>query len=419
MLWLPAPLAAQPLATDTLSAEENAFLDQLQYDTVQYFWDYADPKTGLIPDSSQANAPSSIAATGFGLAALCIADSRGWIRHQDAYRRVLAALKTARRLKQYHGFLYHFVDMRTGQRAWQSEISSIDTALLLAGALFAGEYFKGTEVDRIAQELYERVDWPWMLNPRTGLVSMGWKPEEGFLKVDWDWYNEGLLVYALAIGSPTHPIPPATWFKWRRAKGSYGGYEVVYSYFGSLFTYEFAQAWIDFRNLYEGSLNYWQNAISAALANRQFVMDQAAQHRGYGEYSWGLTAGDGPEGYKGYGARPAEVLMQDGTINPYGMVAALPLVPHVAVESLQWLKRTHGRRVYGRYGFVSGFNLERDWWSRHYLGIDQGISVVMIENYRTGLVWRQMMRHPAIARWAQRCLRDLGAAQVDVPSVAP
>ena len=391
-----------PAASPSLSVDDP-FLERVEQDSFRYFWETADPTTGLIPDSDRPGSPSSIAAVGFGLTAICIADSRHWVTHDEAYQRVVKILNTAAtRLKREHGFFYHFVEMDTGARAWDSEVSSIDTALFLAGALMAAEYFHGTEVERLAHQLYEDVDWAWMMNGGL-LMRMGWRPESGFLDNQWDWYSEGMLAYALAIGSLTHPIAPKTWWYWKRPTGTYGGYRVVYSYFGSLFTYQFAQAWIDFRHVPDGDLNYWDNSINAALANRHFCMDHAGEHATYGEDHWGLTAGDGPTGYKSYGALPAETAMHDGTINPYGMVAAVPLVPYLAIPSIKTLYAAYGEKIYGAYGFRAGFNLERNWWSRNYLGIDQGVSVLMLENYRTGMVWDVFMRSPYIAAWKQRC----------------
>ena len=404
--WVPACGASDPRTPQLVGLpDDDPFLDQLERDSSRFFWERASNRTGLIADSTLPGSPSSIASVGFGLAALCIAAHRGWISRNQVYGRVLKTLKTFRdRVESQHGFFYHFVEMDSGRRAWNSEVSSIDTTFLLTGALFAGRYFQGTEVEQIAQTLYERVDWPWMLHGNR-MLCMGWKPEEGFLGSYWDWYSEGLLAYALAIGSPTHPIPAESWFQWKRATASYQGYDVVYSYFGSLFTYQFAQAWIDFRKLYDGPVNYWKNSVSAALANRHFCLDHAAEHRGYGEDGWGLTAGAGPDGYKGYGAEPAVSFQHDGTINPYGMVASLPLVPFVALPSMKALYAAYGDQLYGEYGFRTGFNLDRGWWAHHYIGIEQGVSVLMIENYRSGLVWNVFMQHPAIQRWISLCLR--------------
>ncbi len=398
--FIASPLSvAQPFNPPNISKSDDEFLDKIERDTFRYFWEKADPKTGLIADSSISGSPCSIAAVGFGLTAICIAQSRGWVTYKEAYVRVFKTLKTFKNLlKNEHGFYYHYVDMRTGKRAWSSEVSSIDTALFLAGALFAAQYFKGTQIERIAKYLYERVNWKWMMND-TDLICMGWNPKEGFLDVYWDWYSEGIIIYALAVGSPTYPVPADSWFKWRRPKGEYAGYKVVYSFFGSLFTYQFAHSWIDFRNLYEGDLNYWQNSINAAMANRQFCIDNSSQYKGYAEDSWGLTAGDGPDGYKGYGAKPAENLSHDGTINPYGMVASIPLVPDLAIKSLKAIYEKYGDKVYGEYGFKAGFNVDKIWWSKNYIGIDEGVSILMIENYRTGMVWEYFMRSPYVKAW--------------------
>ncbi|MDD5073250.1 MAG: glucoamylase family protein [Candidatus Omnitrophica bacterium] len=390
-------------ARPALSKADEEFLDKVEHDTFLYFWEKADPETGLIADNSQPGAPSSIAATGFGLAAICIGQSRGWITYDEAYKRAFRTLRTFKNtLKSERGFYYHFVDMKTGRRVWNSEVSSIDTALFLAGALLAAQYFKGTELERLATYLYYRTDWQWMMNQKQ-LMSMGWDPKKGFLSAYWDWYNEGLIAYILAIGSPTYPIPPETWKKWRRPRGEYGGHRIIYSYFGSLFTYQFAQAWVDFRNIDEEGFSYWQNSIDAALANRKFCIDNSKKYKGYGENGWGLTAGDGPGGYKGYGALPADNITHDGTINPYGMVASIPLIPDTAIKSVRALYNKYGDKVYGRYGFKAGFNLDKNWWSGNYIGIDQGVSVLMIEDYRTGLVWDYFMRNGCIKSWMELC----------------
>ncbi len=382
---------------------DEAFIDKVEKDTFRYFWDMADPDTGLIADNSSSGAPCSIAATGFGLAALCIAHSRGWITYDEAYGRVFKILKTFKNtLKSEHGFYYHFVDMKTGKRAWNSELSSIDSAIFFSGALFAAQYFKGTEVERLAGHLYSRADWPWMMNGGK-LLCMGWTPEKGFLGAYWDWYNEGLIAYILAIGSPTYPVPVESWKAWRKPVGEYGGYKVVYSYFGSLFTYQFSQAWVDFRNINDNGINYWDNSVNAIKANRKFCLDNASSHKGYGEDGWGLTAGDGPGGYKGYGARPAEHIVQDGTINPYGMAASMPFCPDISKRSLKSLYGKYGDRIYGQYGFKAGFNLDKRWWSNSYIGIDQGITVLMIENHRTGMVWDYFMRNSCVRSWMESC----------------
>ena len=277
------------------SSPDELFLDKLEHDSITYFAGEANPANGLIKDSSRPGAPCSVAVVGFGLTALCIGDSRGWIDKKQAYDRVLKTLKTFRdNVPNEHGFFYHFLNMWNASRAWDSEVSSIDTALFLAGALFAGEYYKGTEVETLAKELYDRVDWPWMMNGHK-VVCMGWKPKEGFLPFYWDSYSEAMILYALAIGSATHPIPVDSWYAWARPTDSYEDYKLIYCYTGSIFTYQYSHAWIDFRNLDENKTgtNYYSNSVNAVRANREFCIDKSSKYKSYGEDSWGLACWPG------------------------------------------------------------------------------------------------------------------------------
>lgn len=385
------------------SSPDEAFLNMVEHDSLVYFAGEANPANGLVKDSSRPGAPCSVAAVGFGLTALCIGDSRGWIEPGQAYERVLKTLYTFRdKIPNEHGFFYHFIDMRTGSRVWNSELSSIDTALFLAGALFAGEYFKGTEVEALAKEIYDRVDWPWMTNGRK-VLCMGWRPDEGFLPYYWDSYSEAMILYALAIGSDTHPIPPESWREWSRPVDTYKDYKLIYCYTGSIFTYQYSHAWIDFRKLTESDgTNYYDNSVSAVKANREFCADNANQYKTYGPDSWGLTACIGPKGYKGYGAKPGEG-MNDGTIAPSGMAGSMPFDVEGSLAGLKYLYDNHKSFLYGKYGFKDAFNLNTNWWAEEYLGIDQGITVLMIENYQTGLVWDKFMQSAPIKRWIELC----------------
>ncbi len=399
LLWL--ALTIMPI--DNAAAQDEEFLDKLQYDSILYFADEANPANGLVKDSSRPGAPCSVAAVGFSLTAMCIGEARGWIDRDKAYERVIRTLKAFRdEVPDEHGFFYHFLDMRTGSRTWSSELSSVDTALFLAGALFAGEYFKGTEAEKIARELYERVDWPWMMNDKS-IMCMGWKPESGFLWYYWDSYNEAMILYALAIGSPTHPIPREAWFAWKRPVDWYKEYELVYCSTGSLFTYQYSHAWIDFRDLYDGDINYFENSVSATKANREFCIDSASEYKTYGENSWGITASLGPDGYRGYGAKPGEGF-NDGTIAPCGMAGSMVFDPHASLSGLKYLYDNHRSFLYGRYGFKDAFNLDKNWWAEEHLAIDVGITLVMIENFRSGLVWEKFMKLEAIQRWIGICL---------------
>ncbi len=391
-------------------AQDEELLDRIQHDSVLYFADEANPINGLVKDSSRPGAPCSVAAVGFSLTAMCIGQSRGWIEHDKAYERVIRTLRTFRDdVPNEHGFFYHFLDMRTASRTWSSELSSIDTALFLAGALFAGEYFKGTEAETIAHELYERVDWPWMMNGKS-VMCMGWKPESGFLWYYWDSYSEAMILYALAIGSPTHPISKDAWKAWKRPVDMYNGYEVVYCTTGSIFTYQYSHAWIDFRGLFDGDVNYFDNSINATAETREFCIDNSAEHKSYGENSWGLTASLGPEGYRGYGAKPGEGF-NDGTIAPCGMGGAFVFDPQASLNGLKHLYDNYGSFLYGKYGFKDAFNLDKDWWAEEHLAIDVGITLLMIENFRSGLVWDKFMKLDAIKRWAELCMTKKNTAE--------
>lgn len=384
-----------------IPADDIAFLDKLEYDSILYFAGEANRQNGLIKDSSRPGAPCSVAAVGFGLTALCIGAERGWIDRDQVYERALKTLKTFRdKIPNEHGFFYHFIDMGMAVRVWNSELSSIDTALFLAGALFAGEYFKGTEVEEVAKEIYDRVDWQWMMNGKS-VMCMGWKPEEGFLPYYWDSYSEAMILYVLAIGSSTHPIPAEAWRAWSRPEDIYKGYKVIYCYTGSLFTYQYSHAWIDFRKVYD-DVNYYENSVNATKANREFCIDNKASYKSYGEDSWGLTACIGPPGYRGYGAKPGEGF-NDGTIAPSGMAGSIVFDRQAVVAGLKNLYVTRGKFLYGKYGFKDAFNTDKNWWAEEYLGIDVGITALMLENYRTGFVWERFMRLEPVKKWMDLC----------------
>jgi len=403
-------------AEETLSDQE--LLRKIQRDSIQYFVDCSDPGTGLTLDSTQPGSPSSIAATGFSLAALAIGQKQGWLSYQQAYHQILKTLETALNGAQHQkGFFYHFLDPKTGRRVWGSEASSIDTALFIAGALLAGEYFKGTPIETLSQQIYDRVDWKWMLN-RSDLICMGWKPQTGFLPYYWDSYSELMILQALAIGSPTHPIPPSLWNQWSRFEEEYNGARIVYSHTGSLFTYQYAQAFIDFRKLNDQGINYFENSKNASLANRQFCIENSSEFLTYGKDSWGLTASLGPGGYKAYGALPGQAL-HDGTVAPYGSAASIVFTPEESLNAIRFFYENFRDQLYGKYGFKDSFNLGKDWWAQEYLGIDQGIMVLMIENYFSEGVWKPFMKIPAIQKWIRACRLNAVPPEAGLSSPAP
>jgi len=383
------------------SLDEQAFLDLVEKYACLYFWNEADGTTGLVKDRCLAfyedGFPvASIAAVGFGLPCLCVAEARGWLSRAEVYQRILRTLRFFRdRVETVHGFYYHFLERETGRRAGNSEISSIDTALLIAGALFAGEYFAGTEVEKLADELYRRVEWSWMLDggvhPR-----MAWKPETGFSAARWSGFNEGLLLLILAVGSPSWPIDARAWWEINRTPRTYGPYEFVGP--GVLFVHQYPHIFVDFRFLEDGLLDYYANSLSATLAARRWAIDHAGA--GYGPDCWGLTACDGPDGYRAYGAPFGP---EDGTVAPTAAGGSFPFTPAESLAALRHFYALQHGALWGKWGFVDAFNRRRKWISRVHIGIDQGPIALMIENYRSGLIWTYFMRNEYVRRGLQRC----------------
>ena len=387
-------------------SSDNEFLEMISRDSFNFFIENTSASNGLVRDSSAPNSPCSIASVGFALAAFCIGAENKWITRNEAYNRCLLTLETFRdRVPEEHGFFYHFLSMNSGKRIWGCELSSVDTALFIAGALFASEYFKGTEVDEIANELYARIDWPWMMNGQR-ILCMGWKPESGFLPYYWDSYCESMVIYALAIGSPTHPIINTSWDAFTRPRGRYGNYNFIYCGTGSLFVNQYSHCWIDFRNIKDSYANYWDNSVKATMANRQYCIDNMQAHKGYGEDCWGLSACIGPDGYKGYGGGVPGEPLNDGTVSPSAVAGSVPFAPKECIRALRYIYDNYGTRIYGSYGFYNGFNIDHDWFATEALGIDQGITLLMIENYRSQAVWKYFMRLPAVKRWLSQCMKS-------------
>ncbi len=375
-----------------LAMDDEGMLDSVARETFDYFWNEANLQTGLVKDRSTPASVSSIAATGFALAAIPIAIDRGWITHDDGYDRVLLTLETFLNggVQGEHGFFYHFVDPETGGRVWDSELSSIDTALLVAGALVSGQYFEGTGVQTLATRLYEDVEWDWMRG-RGEMVHMGWLPESGFLNAAWDHFDESMLLYVLAIGSPTHPIPASTWDMWRRPLSISGGY--IYLPGEPLFVYQYPQAFLNLRSLEDAYANYWNNTVLACERNHQFAIDNSEHFATYRNGVWGLSASDGPFGYRAYGASEVN---HDGTIAPYAALACLPFTPEISLSANRAMLENYGPLVWREYGFVSAINQDENWYSREHIGIDQGDILLMIANAQDGFVWDLFMANPAV-----------------------
>ncbi len=392
-----------------LSARDDTFLEDLERRSFQYFWEQANPRTGLVLDRTRTDGSladeshrgvGSIAATGFGLTALCIAAQRRWVQPGAADERARNTLHFfAEQALQEHGWFYHWLDVNTGERKWKSEVSSIDTALFVAGALSARQCFhEDAEIVRLATKIYERIDFPWMLNGNPTLLSMGWRPESGFINSRWDDYSEHTMLYLMAIGSPTHPIKPDSWYAWKRNWNHYDGYR----YLGKtpLFTYQYSHAWVDFRHRREikgEHVDYFKNSVKATLAHRQFCIHLAKEFPGYGPNVWGISASDSIKGYVAWGGPPRHRAI-DGTVVPYAAAGSLMFIRRVALAALRTMRETYGERIYGRYGFADAFNPNTGWVDTDVIGIDLGISLLSAENSRTENVWGWFMRNLEIRR---------------------
>ncbi|HKP72481.1 MAG TPA: glucoamylase family protein [Pyrinomonadaceae bacterium] len=392
-----------------LSVRDEAFLEDMSRRAFRYFWEQADPSTGLVRDRARTDGSphdethrnvGSIAATGFGLTALCVAAERRWITQREARERVLATLRFfATRALQEHGWFYHWMDTETGARRWQSEVSSIDTALLLAGVLTARQKFRDdAEIVRLATTIYERVDFRWMLDDHPTLLSHGWRPETGFITYRWNAYSEHLILYLLAIGSPTHPVTPRSWRAWQRERITYAGYTYITG--GPLFIHQYSHAWVDFRGRREREYpftDYFANSVAATRAHRAFCLSLSGEFPGYTENVWGITASDSARGYVAWGGPPRDPAI-DGTVVPCAAGGSLMFTPDISLPALREMREKYGATVYGQYGFADAFNPNNGWVDPDVIGINLGIMLLSAENLRSGNVWRWFMRNKEIPR---------------------
>ncbi len=420
---------------------DEALLDDVERRGFHYFWDLADPQTLLVPDRAPTPSFSSIAAVGFGLTAYGIGAERGYVTRQEAAARTLATLKSLLAMKQgpeprgvsgHHGFFYHFLDMRTGERFETVELSTIDTALLVAGALFAQSYYDRPEEQPIrdaAERLYERVEWTWE-QPRAPAISMGWTPEQGFHSYDWRGYNEAMIVIVLALGSPTHPVDASAWAEYHKTdrRGTFYGQEHVL--FAPLFGHQYSHVWIDFRGIRDRGIDWFENSRRATLSQHAYAIDNPGKWRDYGDKIWGLSACDGPvdatltidgrartfHSYTARGATEGDV-RDDGTIAPTAAASSIAFAPEIAIPAIREMSTRYGANLYSTYGFLDAFNptlrggeqLKHGrvipgvgWFDVDYLGIDEGPIVAMIENYRSGLVWKVMQKNAHVVRGLKR-----------------
>ncbi len=415
---------------DARDRSDDALLDKIQEDSFRYFSESCNTANGLLRDSTQPGNPCSIAVVGFALSTYCVAVERQWMTRDEAIARTLAAMRFFDRADQsgavhgvgYRGFFYHFLHMDAGARAWDSELSTIDTALLVAGMLTAAEYFDGDdanerEIRDTAQAIYERVDWAWACNGEA-TITMGWTPEQGFQEWRWKGYNEALLLYALALGSPTHPVTKEAYAEWLSTYRWRTAYELSYVYAGPLFIHQFSHVWIDFRQIRDAymvrrELDYFENSRRATYVHCRYAEDNPRNFKDYDGRCWGLTACDGPgpltlevdgreRTFFGYRARGAPDGPDDGTVAPWAAIASLPFAPELVIPTIRYLAETTYDKTSG-YGFTCSFNPtlhkspgDAGWKSPWHFGLHQGPIVLMIENYRSDFVWRLMRRCAAI-----------------------
>ena len=411
----------------------DAELEKLQHESFNYFLHETNPVNGLVVDKNVADWPASIAATGLALASYPAAVERGFISRATAAERTLTTLRFFWNSPQgpehdatgHHGFYYHFLDMQTGRRAWQSELSTVDSGFLLAGALTAGIYFDADTPDELeirilADALYRRADWRWAQNGGE-TVTHGWKPESGFLTYRWEGYDEAMLLYILGLGSPTHPLPKSSYAAWAstyRWEHCYG-YDFLFA--GPLFTHQLSHIWIDFRGIQdafmrEKGIDYFENSRRATYGPQQYAIENPLKFKGYGECCWGITASDGPgpdtikmdgveRQFFDYLGRGAPYGPDDGTLAPWAVVASLPFAPEIVLPTLDYCINVIKLTESNPYGFKATYNptypvKSNDpcgWISPWHYGLNQGPIILMIENYRSGLLWRLMRDCPYIS----------------------
>jgi hypothetical protein len=446
----PQSRGAAPVSA--ISPTERAFVDTLERRTFDFFWETTNPRNGLTPDRWPTKSFSSVAAVGFALTAYPIGVEHGWVSRTAARDRVLTTLRFFWRAPQgpehanvtgYKGFYYHFLDMETGYRFETVELSTIDTALLLAGALTCRQYFDGSdtgdrEVRALVDSIYGRADWQWARDGGTA-VSMGWRPEpanyqnaRGFNLSTWRGYDEGMILYILALGSPTHAIDPATWTEWTKSYkwDRFQGYDFVQ--FAPLFGHQYSHIWIDFRGVQDEymrarGIDYFENSRRATLSQRAYATANPLGWREYGASAWGLSASDGPldstfvvdgrtRAFHTYWARGAgtDELNDDGTLVPTAAGGSIAFAPEIVVPTLMGMRARYGASLFGKYGFVDAFNptlrasgprlhhgrIEDGvaWFDTDYLGIDEGPIIAMTENSRTGMIWNLLRRDGDIVR---------------------
>ncbi|HZY25059.1 MAG TPA: glucoamylase family protein [Bacteroidales bacterium] len=423
---------------NTKNLIDDVDLERLQNETFNYFLYETNPENGLVIDKTGKDWPSSIAATGMALTVYPVAIEHGFITRDAAVEKVITTLRFFWNSHQgpepdatgYHGFYYHFLDMRTGRRTWKCELSTVDSAILFAGILTAGIYFdaddeRETEIRKIADALYRRADWQWAQN-HGPTVTHGWKPERGFLRFRWKGYDEALILYILGLGSPTYPLQENSYTEWASTYEWINSYGYEYLYAGPLFIHQMSHIWIDFRGIQDAymhnkGIDYFENSRRATYVQQQYAIDNPKGYSGYSRNCWGITASDGPgphtfsvdgkkHRYFDYKGRGVPYGPDDGTIAPWAVIASLPFAPEIVLPAIDYLENEVKLKVGNPYGFKATFNPSfphkstnpYGWVSPWHYGINQGPIIAMIENYKTGFLWRLMRTCPYIINGLRR-----------------
>ena len=387
---------------------DQELLDEIQRRAVRFFWEKTDPTTGLVNDrannfGADEETVASIASTGYGLAALPIAVEHGWIGYSEAADRARTTLRFLLSMPDQHGWLVHFVDRRAGERVWGSEYSSIDTALLLAGALVCGQYFADqtatAEIIALSNELCRRLDWHWMLTngnaqPQKRVVSHGWYPESGFIANNYADYSEAILLYLLGLGAPSQPFTASAWDAFERPLQTYAGIEWLKA--GPIFIHQMPYGYFDLHHQRDRiGFDYWASSTNAMRVHRQYCLDHTGERQTYAQGFWGLNASDGPDGYVAYGILGDP---EDGTVSPTGAICSITFTPELAISAARAFYEKDNGALWGNYGFVNALNVDRNWASSVVIGIDLGMVLLAIENHRTGLIWNLNNSLPSTAQ---------------------
>jgi hypothetical protein len=408
------PAPPQPATTSAttryrFTPKEDAFLEEIESTTFQFFWDSTDPNTGLVKDRSLAKQQdarnvASIAATGFGLSALCVAAERGWQPRNATLDRVLTTLRfVAEKLPNEQGFFYHFLKMDTGERIFKSEVSTIDTAIFLCGALTCRGYFDNLEVSKLVTNIYDRIDWDFFLKgaPNNELtLSMGWTPEHSYIKTRWDSYAELMMLYLLGMGANRNPLPAESWDAWARPMFEFNGIRYIGAH-APIFAHQYSHAWFDFRGRHDKYADYFTNSAIATEVHKIWCLEMSHDFPDYTEDLWGITASDSQKGYTGWGGPPL-IGHPDGSVVPAATAGSLPFLPQETIRVLTTIREKYSPNAWAAYGFVDAFNPLTNWASPDVIGIDAGITILMAENARTGFVWENFMKNPEVRRGMDR-----------------